>query len=336
MFGGGFCVSKMKKAIKRIFVFIMCIFTVACINFALPRFMPGDPVLMLTGTDEDAITQAQYDSYKEKLGLNDPLSKQFSDYICRTFTFDLGYSYHYEEDVTSLIAKRIPNTLSIALPAVVISSVLAMFLGCNAGYRADSKRDFWYTLPAIFLDALPSFLVAMLLVNFLAFKAGLFPLGGLSSAFVSGGVFAKFADRLKHLFLPVTTMVITSTPSKFILMKNSAMAAKDSKYVLYLKARGISEKRIKYIHIFKNTAQPFISAVGLNIGFILSGSMVIESVFSIKGMGSLFTDAIFSRDFPVLQGCLFITSLMVVTANALTDAVNTFIDPKTRFAKDEK
>ena len=152
MFGGGFCVSKMKKAIKRIFVFIMCI-SHSCRHQILrfPVLCQGISVLMLTGTDEDAITQAQYDSYKEKLGLNDPLSKQFSDYICRTFTFDLGYSYHYEEDVTSLIAKRIPNTLSIALPAVVISSVLAMFLGCNAGYRADSKRDFWSLFRLYFL-----------------------------------------------------------------------------------------------------------------------------------------------------------------------------------------
>ncbi len=326
----------MKKILKRIIICLICLFVVVCINFALPRVMPGDAVLMLTGVDEAAITDEQYEAYKEKLGLNKSLLEQFTTYLKGILRFDLGYSYHYNENVSSLIAKRIPATLQIAIPSIVISSLLALFLGTMAGYSSNEKLDAAITALCVATDSMPTFLVAMLLVSAFAYKLKLFPLSGLSSAYVRGGGLLAFFDRVHHLALPVLTMVITSLPSKFLLMKNTVRASRDSKYVLYAKARGLSDGKIKYTHILKNVSGPFVAAVGLNVGFILSGSMIIESIFSIRGMGSLFTDAVFSRDFPVLEGCLFVSALMVIISGVITDMVNILIDPKVRQAQNEK
>ncbi len=310
---------------------ILCLVVVIILNFLLPRLMPGDPVLMLTGIDEQAISQAQYDSYKEKLGLDRPLIEQFGRYIADLFSGDMGYSYHYNDTVANIMAQRVPATLQIAIPTIILSSLLALFLGYITGYRRNSKLDTFVTSSSIVVHAIPSFLLAMIMVTVFAYQLGWFPLGGLSSIKVPDSAFLAFLDRLKHLVLPVITLTIVSVPAKYLLLRNITAAARDDKYVIYARARGLSEKRIVFVHILRNTVQPFITMVGLNVGFIIAGSMIIETIFSINGMGTLIYQATSSRDFPTLQGCLFITALAVVIANIITDIICVAIDPKVRY-----
>ncbi len=321
----------MKQTTRRIVASILCLVVVIILNFLLPRLMPGDPVLMLTGIDEQAISQAQYDSYKEKLGLDRPLIEQFGRYIADLFSGDMGYSYHYNDTVANIMAQRVPATLQIAIPTIILSSLLALFLGYITGYRRNSKLDTFVTSSSIVVHAIPSFLLAMIMVTVFAYQLGWFPLGGLSSIKVPDSAFLAFLDRLKHLVLPVITLTIVSVPAKYLLLRNITAAARDDKYVIYARARGLSEKRIVFVHILRNTVQPFITMVGLNVGFIIAGSMIIETIFSINGMGTLIYQATSSRDFPTLQGCLFITALAVVIANIITDIICVAIDPKVRY-----
>jgi peptide/nickel transport system permease protein len=321
----------LKPTVRRIVTSILCLVVVIILNFLLPRMMPGDPVLMLTGIDEDAISQAQYEMYKEKLGLDRPLIEQFADYISDLSGGNLGYSYHYKDTVANIMAQRVPATLQVAIPTIIISSLCALFLGYITGYRKNSKLDTLLTSSFIVVHAVPSFLLAMIMVTVFAYHLGWFPLGGLSSIRVPDSAFLAFLDRLKHLVLPVTTLTIASVPGKYLLLRNITAAAKDDKYVIYARARGLSEKRIIFVHILRNTVQPFITMVGLNVGFIIAGSMIIENIFSINGMGTLIYQATSSRDFPTLQGCLFITALAVVIANIITDIICVAIDPKVRY-----
>jgi peptide/nickel transport system permease protein len=310
---------------------ILCLVAVIILNFLLPRLMPGDPVLMLVGIDEQAISQAQYEAYKDKLGLDRPLPEQFAKYIADLFSGDLGYSYHYNDTVSNIMAQRVPATLQIAIPTIILSSLLALFLGYITGYRRNSKLDTFITSGSIAVHAIPSFLVAMIMVTVFAYHLGWFPLGGLSSIKVPDSAILAFFDRVKHLVLPVITLTIVSTPVKYLLLRNITAAARDDKYVVYARARGLSEKRIVFVHILRNTVQPFITMVGLNVGFIIAGSMIIETIFSVNGMGTLIYQATSSRDFPTLQGCLFITALAVVIANIITDIICVAIDPKVRY-----
>ena len=319
-----------KNLIKKLVVSLICLLLITFFNFALPRLMPGDTVLMLVGMDEDAVTEEQYDYYAEKTGANRPVSEQFLDYLGGILTGDLGYSYHHNASISELIAARLPNTLQIALPAVIISSLLAMVLGCIMGMRKGTSAESAVTSLSIIADAFPAFLLGLLLISLFAFRLGWLPSGALNSIRVPSGTFASALDRVKHLILPVLTLVIGSFPAKYFMVCNTVARQRNEKYVLYAKSRGLSDTRIAFFHIFPNICQPFLTMVGMNIGFIVSGSLIIENIFSIKGMGSLISEAITSRDYPVLQGVLFVSALVIVAANILTDVICVAIDPKVR------
>ena len=321
----------MRTIIKKTISAFLCLLVITLVNFALPRLMPGDPVLMLTGQNEEAISKAQYEIYRQKLGVDDPLTVQFGRYGNDLLHGNLGYSYHYNDKISHLMAGRIPNTLQLALPAIVISSVLAVLLGCTAGYQKNKKLDTGVTTGFIIIHAISTFLLAMILVTVFAFRLRWFPLGGLNSIIVPSNPIGALADRLIHLVLPILTITLSSLPSKYLMVRNIVSAAKDEKYVIYAKARGLSENRIKFIHLFKNICPPFIALVGLNLGFIISGSMITEIIFSINGMGGLMYEAATFRDFPTLQGCLFVTAAIVILFNIITDLICVAVDPRQRY-----
>lgn len=314
---------------------LLCLLLVVLINFFLPRLMPGDPVLMLTGMDEDALSAEQYDSYREKLGLDKPMSQQLGDYLWGVFTGDLGYSYHYNEPVATLLLRRIPATLQLAVPAIILSSLLAVWLGCAMGYRQGGAVERITTSTMLFLDAVPGFLLAMVAIFVFAFNLGWLPLGGLSSTILPITPAAALVDRLRHLALPVAVLTLGSLPPKYMLLKTAVAAEADTRYLLYARARGLSPLRIKYVHIFKNICPPFIAMLGINIGMILAGSMICETIFSINGMGELFYSAVSSRDFPIMQGCLLVTAVTVIAATTLADLALPLLDPKVRCASYE-
>ena len=293
--------------------------------------MPGDTVLMLVGMDEAMVTEAEYEYYMEKLGTDRPLGIQFLEYAQGLLTGDLGYSYHHRESISKLIAGRLPPTLQISIPAVLISSLIALALGCLTGMRKGGALENSVTSIQIVIDAFPVFLLGLLLIALFAFKLRIFPMGSLNSVRVPEGALAALGDRILHLTLPVMTLVIGSVPAKYMMICNTVAKQRNEKYVLYARSRGLSDMHIVFKHILPNICQPFITMVGMSVGFIVSGSLVIENIFSIKGMGSLIAQAITARDYPVLQGCLFVSAVVIVTANLLTDLLCIALDPKVRF-----
>lgn len=315
---------------KKLMTSLVCLLVIIVFNFALPRFMPGDTVLMLVGMDENLVSENEYAYYLEKTGADQPLMLQFWAYVRGIFTGDLGYSYHQNESVASLIAKRLPATLQIALPVVLLSSCIALVLGCFMGMKKGGALENTVTALQILADAFPSFLLGLLLLALFAFRLGWLPMGALNSIRVPEGLFAALMDRVKHLLLPVLTIVVGAVPAKYLMVCNTVAKQKNEKYVLYARSRGLSDTQIVFGHIFPNICQPFIAMVGMNMGFIMSGSLVIETIFAIKGMGSLIFQAITARDYPVLQGCLFISALVIVLANLLTDLLCVALDPKVR------
>lgn len=316
---------------KKLISSIACLLIILVFNFALPRLMPGDTVLMLVGMDEDLVTANEYEYYREKTGADKPLTAQFWDYVSGIFKGDLGYSYHHKASISALIAQRLPATLQISVPAVLISSLIALVLGCLMGMRKGGRLEGAVTAVQIIIDAVPVFLAGLLLITVFAFKLAWLPTGALSSIRVPEGHFAALADRLKHLVLPVSTLVLASVPAKYLMVCSTVSRQRDEKYVLYAKSKGLSNSKLVFRHILPNICQPFIAMVGMSVGFVVSGSLVIENIFSITGMGSLISQAITARDYPVLQGCLFVSALVIVIANLLTDLLCYALDPKVRY-----
>ena len=316
---------------KKLLISFFCLLLTIVFNFALPRLMPGDTVLMLVGMDEKQVTQAQYEYYAEKTGMNKPVATQFFEYIKGIVTGDLGYSYHYNAPVMLLIASRLPNTLQIAVPSVVLSSILAAVLGCLLGMRQGSMTERAISSLQMIADAIPGFLLSLMLLALFAFHLKWLPMGALHSIRVPQGAMPAFFDRVWHLILPVMALVIGSTPPKYLMVLNMVAKQRNEKYVLYAKSRGLSNTEIAFGQIFPNILQPFLAMAGMNVGFIVSGALVIENIFAIKGMGSLISQAITARDYPVLQGCLFISAVVIVAANVLTDLLCVWTDPKVRW-----
>lgn len=319
----------MKQYWRSILVALVCFLIVITLNFLLPRLLPGNPIAYLTGFAEEDMTVAQKSFYENALHLGESPLVQFGYYLKSLADGTLGYSFKKDAAVSALILERLGSTLQITLPSVVLSTLLGLTLGLGLGYRKDTLEDQAVTSGMIVLNTVPTFLIGLGLMIVFCFRTRWFPYTGLSSSDPGTG-WTWLMDRMKHLFLPVLTLVIATTPSRYLLMRNTASRIGEEKYILYAKARGLSQRKILYSYVLKNIAQPFITMVGMSVSTCVGGSLIIENIFSINGMGKLLTDAVYTLDYPLMQGILFVTTSLMVISIVLTDLVCILIDPKVR------
>ncbi len=317
-----------KKIGKSLIFSIIALVAIFVVNFFLPRLMPGDPLANLVGADEKAITQQEYDALYHEMGLDLPLGKQFANYVSDLFKGEWGYSYHQGKDVGGVIFEKIPRTLQITLPAWILSAVLACWLGLVAGNAKSRVKDIGITGGMMLADAIPTFLLAILFLILFAFEWQVLPSGGLNSPFAKN----TFADRLLHLVLPVATLTIVSTPKKYLLVRNQSANIQDEPYMTYARAKGLNNARLESVHAFPNISSAFISMLGTSFGHMIAGSIIIEKVFSIDGVGMLVNRAISDKDFPMLQGALLVIALSVIVSNFIADAIAVLSDPRQRRA----
>lgn len=317
-----------KKIGKSLIFSIIALVAIFVVNFFLPRLMPGDPLANLVGADEKAITQQEYDALYHEMGLDLPLGKQFANYVSDLFKGEWGYSYHQGKDVGGVIFEKIPRTLQITLPAWILSAVLACWLGLVAGNAKSRVKDIGITGGMMLADAIPTFLLAILFLILFAFEWQVLPSGGLNSPFAKN----TFSDRLLHLVLPVATLTIVSTPKKYLLVRNQSANIQDEPYMTYARAKGLNNARLEIVHAFPNISSAFISMLGTSFGHMIAGSIIIEKVFSIDGVGMLVNRAISDKDFPMLQGALLVIALSVIVSNFIADAIAVLSDPRQRRA----
>lgn len=320
----------MKKYVHSIWIALVCFLLVIILNFFLPRLLPGDPVAYLTGFAEEDMTPAQLNYYRQALHLDEPLPAQLAYYLRSLVDGTLGYSYKKEAVVSTLIVQRLGYTLQITLPSVFLSTVIGLFWGLRSGFRKGGVADKLSTSTLIVFNTIPTFLIGLMLMMLFCFENRWFPYTGLNSAGIAADSSAYWADRVRHLILPVVTLTLASLPSRYLLMRNTASRVADEKYVLYAKLRGLSDNRIQLSYLFKNIAQPFITMVGMSVSTCIGGSLIVENVFSIGGMGGLLSDAVYTLDYPLMQGILFATTLIMVISIIVTDVICLWIDPKVR------
>lgn len=320
----------MKAYKKNLIVALVCFLIVLVLNFFLPRLLPGNPIAYLTGFSEEDMTPAQISFYRQVLHLDKPGFVQFGYYLRSILDGSLGYSYKKESTVSSLILQRLGYTLQITLPAVLLSTTIGLLWGMHSGYQKGSMFDKLSTVFQIVVNTMPTFLIALIFMILFCFRQRWFPYAGLNSANTAPGTGAYWMDRIHHLFLPVLTLTVASAPSRYLLMRNTVSQVTEEKYVLYARERGLSDRKIQYSYIFKNIAQPFITMVGMSVSTCIGGSLVIENIFSIGGMGSLLSEAVYSLDYPLMQGILFVTTAIMTVSIVIADLICIWIDPKVR------
>ncbi len=311
----------LRKVTRYVFALILII----CLNFFIPRAMPGNPISNILGEDVQ-LSAAQIAELERELGLDLPLHRQFIRYLARLGRMDLGYSYHYQREVGEIIGSRLRWTLLLALPSIVVGAVVGAFAGAVAGFRPAKPGNRVMTATALALHSAPPFFLAIILLYLFSYKLGWFPLKGY---YTTGGL----ADVLNHLVLPVVVLSLFAASRNLMIMRGSVLQERKRHYVTFARAKGASGRRVLFRHIFLNASLPLVTMIALDFGFILSGALFVEIVFSMNGMGTLIFDSVSTRDYPVLQGAFFVIALMVLAANLLADLLYGFLDPQVRRAR---
>ena len=306
------------------------IYAIISINFILIHLMPGDPVMHILG-DEQYFTL--YNQFPEKLeevraqySLDGSLLVQYVRYIREVLAFRFGHSFIGGESVAKTVLFRMKWTALLALSSIVISALIGGSLGVLAGYRKGGRLDRALTAVFLFLETVPANCLALILLVIFSYKLHWFPVGGMVSGRLAG--WARFVSILHHMALPVLVLSLFRTSSNFLLMKSYVSQIRDEDYIVTAVSKGVSRRHVLFRHVLKNVLVPFVTTICLQVGHILSGSMLIEVVFSWKGMGTLIYDAVNNRDYPTVQMCFLLIAVCVVFFNFVSDMLCMHIDPR--------
>jgi peptide/nickel transport system permease protein len=294
--------------------------------FFTVRFLPGDPVLMYLNPQEiTSLSQEQIDEVRAQFGLDKSLPIQYFNWVGGVFRGDLGTSLFYREDVGHLLTLRVPVTLHIGLISFVIGTLLGLVAGVVAALRRGRVMDLIVTLFANIGITVPIFWLAILLVYLFGLKLGWLPTHGYISPF------EDFWMNTKQVIMPIICMSIFTIGAVARQARSCVLEVVGQDYIRTAWSKGLSERTIVLKHVLKNSLIPIVTLSGMQISMILGGSVLVETVFNIAGMGRLAVDAVFSLDYTVIQGITLLTSIMVVSANFVVDISYCWLDPRIRY-----
>ncbi len=321
--------------ITKITGYIAIILLVLSFNFFLPRLMPGDPLSFLTGAPGMDMPIVLDEAMRAKMlayyGLDKPVMQQFADYILNLLHGDLGWSIYYNAPVTGILVGRLKWTLLLVGTATALYMVLGILLGAISAWKRGGKRDVGLLVSLLSIGSFPPFFLGLLFIILFSVKLNLFPAFGAQTPFMGySSPFEEAIDILYHLFLPATTLVISHIGGVFLLMRNSMLNVIGEDYILTARAKGLAEGYIMRKHAMKNALLPITTMIALRTGFMIGGTILVETVFAYPGVGRLLFDAVTYRDYPLLQGAFLIITLVIITANFAADMVYVRLDPRLR------
>lgn len=300
------------------------------INFSLPRFMPGSPLELLAGEDVGRLSTEERDEIMGRHGLDQPIPKQFVIYLGQLREGDLGYSYRQNRPVSEIIWERLPWTLLLTGSALILSSLVGVVFGTLAAWRRGKFSDVGSLSLFIFLDSMPSFWLGMIMVALFGARLRWFPVFGARTPFADYTGWAAAVDILHHLALPLATLTLVTIAGLFLIIRYSTLETMGEQYITVARAKGLKERIIIFRHVLRNAMLPAITVFMLSLGYIVSGTTVIETVFAWPGLGRLMFEAVMQRDYPVLQASFMVVTVCVIAANLIADLLYPLVDPRVR------
>jgi peptide/nickel transport system permease protein len=319
----------MKQIAARIAWSVGLILAVIVMCFSLVHLAPGDAALVIAG-DSGAGDPELIEEIREDLGLDDPYLIQLSRYVGDVASGDLGTSYRFNESVTSLIGDRIWPTILLVTTALVFAIVIGVLVGIFTARRPESPVSHGVTVFSLVGYSMPVFWTGYLLIIAFASNVRWFPVAGMRDVRLEGNRFEEWLDIAHHLVLPALTLGLIYLAQYSRLSRASMLEVLQSDYVRTARAKGLAERKVVYKHALRNAVIPVITIAGLQFGALLSGALLVETVFNWPGLGRLAADSVFQRDAPVLLGVLICSAVLVVVINILTDVVYRMIDPRIR------
>ena len=316
--------------IRRFVQSVILILLLIVINFFLIHLAPGDPVYYLAGQSGD---EAYYAMIRAKFGLDQPLLTQLWVYFSSILRGDLGYSLNYQQPVSSVIFSRIPATLLLILSSVLVAAVGGVILAVEAARRENSFYDRAVNTFVLLGHSLPSFSIGHLLLLVFALYLGLFPAQGMLSANQDLTGLRYLSDLFAHLALPCLTLATVQIAQIMRLTRAQMLDVLNENFITTARAKGIKESRVVYGHALRNALLPVVTIIGSDLGMLLSGAVLTETVFGYPGLGRLTLEALAARDYPVLMGLFLLISIAVAIFNFITDMTYSFIDPRIRYSQ---
>ncbi|MBU3828454.1 MAG: ABC transporter permease [Candidatus Lactobacillus pullistercoris] len=315
-----------KTVLRRLLIMIPQLIILSIIVFALAKLMPGDPFTGLINPNTDP---KELIRLKQEAGLYDPMWVQYFRWIGNLFHGDLGMSYIQKVPVTSLIASRAVNTFWLSLLTVILTYAIAVPMGITQGRYQDKWQDQAIQIFNYITFAVPGFVVYILGLWLFGYTLNWFPISGSVSANASG-FFGILLSRLDHMILPAILAAIISTTVTVQYLRTGIVDNKVEDYVRTARSKGVPEKVVFNKHILRNSLLPIAAFFGNTITGLLSGSVIIETVFSYPGMGKLFIDSISQRDYTTLTALILIYGILTLIGNLLSDIIMSIVDPRIR------
>ena len=313
---------------RRLIVAVPLLLCVVIVNFTLIELAPGDPVTMLVGdypAPVEYVAQVRHD-----FGLDKPLPVRLLAYLGQIAVGNLGFSFVNRQPVLSLIVERLGATLALTLTALVFATVVGIALGIIAARHRARAIDSAVQTASLAGYSVPEFWIGQVLILVFAVWLGWLPSQGAHSLRAPHQGLGALTDFVNHLVLPALALSFRYLALISRMTRSSLIEVLGSDYVLAARTRGLSERRVLFAHALRNAAAPILTVIGYNLGFVLAGATLIESVFGWPGIGQLLYSSVTARDYPVMTGILLLISATVVVANLLTDLTQAVIDPRTR------
>ena len=297
------------------------------LNFLLLRLAPGDAASVLAG-EAGSATPEYMAQLRQRFGLDQPVLVQLALYMKNMVALDLGFSFRYNMPVLTLILNRLGPTLLLMGVTLVLSVGAGVTLGILAASRAGSWRDTLISILALVSYATPLFWIGLMLVVVFSLKLDWLPTSGMETVAAFHEGWSRVLDIARHLILPAVTLSLFYMALYTRLMRAAMLEQAGMDYVTTARAKGVSEGRITLAHVVRNAILPVVTVAGVQLGGLLGGSIVVESVFAWPGLGFLAFQALFARDFNLLLGIFFLSASLVVVVNLGVDLLYTFLDPR--------
>ena len=311
----------LRYAVQRVLMALPTLAIVAIVVFVLMRMVPGDPAQLMLGDIENPQALARM---RAEMGLDKPVVAQFLVWLERVLTGNFGQSLAQQRPVLEMLWSGFLVTASVVVPAVVIAALIAVPAGMLAAWKQNTRADAAIVGASILFLSVPSFWLGLLFLLFFGIKLDLFPVVGYVSPR------ENWFEGIRYLVLPVMTLALIEAGVLIRMARASTIEVLRLEYITHARAKGLSEPKVALRHALKNSFAPTWTLIGLVLGGLLGGAVVVETVFSLPGIGRLLVDSIFARDYPVVQGCLLFVTATYVLVNLVVDLCYPFFDPRVR------
>lgn len=317
--------------INKAIQFVLTMIILSIVVFYMARLAPGDPLKSYYGESVERMSEENKEAARERLGLNKPIYVQYTKWVQNAFEGDLGISFKYKKEVKNVIGSVYQNTLILGIVSYILTFFFAILLGIFCAIREDTWIDKIICKIGIITNCIPSFFVALVLILIFCINMKVLPTSGAYSI----GKANDIIDRMRHMILPVTVMVLSHLWYYTYMIRNKLLEETREDYVLLCKVKGVSKKKIMTKHCFRNILPSLISIMAISVPHIIGGTYIAETVFSYPGLGTLSMESAQYHDYNMLLVLCLLTGAAIIFANIMAQIINEFIDPRMKHTKEE-